>query len=64
MNELKPCPFCGGDAEEKRGTASQLFRPTEYYYIHCKSCGATGKAEFVPKHAAAAWNRRVEKLVK
>lgn len=51
MNELKSCPFCGGESEKKRGTANQLFNPTVYYYIQCKSCGATGAPNLVPKHA-------------
>lgn len=57
---LQACPFCGGEAEEKRETANRLLNPTAYYYARCKSCGATGKADLVPKHAIAAWNRRAE----
>lgn len=58
QDSLKLCPFCGGEAEEKRGTSNQLFNPTAYYYIQCKSCGATGHSNRVPKQAAAAWNLR------
>jgi Lar family restriction alleviation protein len=71
-NELKPCPFCKGKAEIKRGNA--------YYvpcvYAHCTECGATmpkvpinhlfytqGKQvrlteEQATMKAINAWNRR------
>ena len=60
MRELKPCPFCGGDAS------------LEYYYVHpfkggmitvwkayCKTCMARveGKSE---SNAAKNWNKRQE----
>ena len=61
MTKLKPCPFCGGEAEEVHATANKLFNPTAYYYIKCKSCDSLGKPELVPKHAAAAWNSRTGK---
>ncbi len=34
--ELKPCPFCGGEAEESEPTNGSPF-----WKIHCKRCWAT-----------------------
>ena len=59
--ELKPCPFCGGEAEYVciNGTA----------YVRCKrfiKCGATGPTQpigddFIAKEIAInAWNRRAD----
>ena len=57
--ELKPCPFCGGEAEEKSQTAS-LFNTRNVWYIRCKSCHSTGEPKWHPKQAIEAWNRRAE----
>ena len=65
--ELKPCPFCGGDAqfiEEYRGMGgSELC-----FYVECKICKArtrsTGgvwddeKMRQAPNKAVERWNRR------
>lgn len=49
--ELKPCPFCGGDdllaSERDRGG----------YQVICL-CGATGPLEDTIEEAGEAWNRR------
>ena len=61
MNELKPCPFCGGEADED----SYLTNKHMVYgtgWIGCRSCrafieymnGDRGKSL-----AVEAWNRRV-----
>lgn len=62
MNELKPCPFCGGSA-------------TTTYFLglkvpHCKDCWAVMLPDYFPiteadvkiweKDAVEKWNRRVE----
>ena len=55
-DELKPCPFCGGEAHID-GTS---WRPTdgaEVAWVTCKRCDAYGPT--LPlKEAIAAWNRR------
>lgn len=64
MNELKPCPFCGGEAEIVGGPEN--WTPTFYdpdsggdpIAVVCKTCACglhffDGYAE-----AASAWNRR------
>lgn len=67
MNELKPCPFCGGEAEYiERGNEHTGLKET---MVHCKSCNTkqTHKwsrykfdFEFVRLRTFEAWNRRVE----
>ena len=53
-DELKPCPFCGGEAE------------FEYYWwqetvvIKCPKCGASSEPQFYENEAIEAWNKRVE----
>lgn len=70
MNELKPCPFCGGAPKLHR----QEMDGMEHIWIQCQDCGAssrifTAKVGTVPPRAKAtdyyftkvlaAWNRRV-----
>lgn len=58
--KLKPCPFCGGEAELRHETANQ-----GYSYVECKSCGL--RAVKFPRSFETAsdvlatdyWNRRV-----
>ena len=60
-NDLRPCPFCGGEARLKE------YKPTVSGVAICTECGArspicrgdhTGGWEM---HAADAWNRRAER---
>ena len=54
--ELKPCPFCGGDAEVasfKLGIFGHA-----YYYVRCTMCGATSKVQVTARKAERSWNRR------
>lgn len=52
MSELKPCPFCGGEAKTV----------TDYYFrnTRCSSCGATGWQCCTESEAIEAWNTRYE----
>lgn len=43
--ELLPCPFCGGEADEKDN------------WIFCIDCGV-GYEEFDPEESKKAWNTR------
>ena len=55
MTELKPCPFCGGEAkmcENATRTATLLIR-----WVRCTGCGVETTANNKPA-AIAAWNRR------
>ena len=56
--ELKPCPFCGGEA--------RLQRKVVGYYVICKKCGCRtpyyqyqyAPIEVKKQEAIEAWNRR------
>ena len=52
-NELKPCPFCGGEATIRQNDLN-------YYYVCCKKCPAeVGRYWYKRKQDAKnAWNRR------
>lgn len=58
MNKLKPCPFCGGEAEITKNICA--------VYIRCKDCKSTTAAftamieTCALNDAIEAWNRRVE----
>lgn len=64
MAELKPCPFCGGEAEEKYIRRKKLFAKfnfpynTHYVYVRCKICAATSGVQWARENAIEAWNRR------
>ncbi len=52
--ELKPCPFCGDEAEYRYGSSTSP-------YIRCKRCGCrTGSSRDRTK-LAQAWNARWER---
>lgn len=63
MNNLKPCPFCGGQAKpiiEENAWDS-------YVFVECQKCGATTKKEDyvfefeepgAMSRAVESWNRR------
>lgn len=59
--ELKPCPFCGGNArissdpEATRDTMGRLWAFT----VVCDRCCSTSGLTFAPDLAANAWNRRI-----
>ena len=71
MANLKPCPFCGGEADQKvaDGIAGTIIVVTTF----CKTCRATVRSAYSPgvvnkpKNATATalrlatktWNRRV-----
>lgn len=54
--ELKPCPFCGGDAEMRHGKHQGL----DTCYVGCLYCGARSDYEHGEENAAELWNGRVE----
>lgn len=72
MSELKPCPFCGCEAERRiaDGTTGRIIVVTTF----CKSCGASVKSAYSPgvvnkpkdatttalRLATKAWNRRAD----
>ena len=44
--ELKPCPFCGGEAEARMSPNSRSEEGESFYEVRCKKCGVhvTGKS--------------------
>ena len=56
--EIKPCPFCGGEAVVD-GTTWRASDGEEVCWISCRSCNGSSPAD-TPAEAIAAWNRRAE----
>ena len=67
--ELKPCPFCGGEAVLESTT--ECMGHGEYikkHYVMCAKCGTKGKSEYEYSKSSEkcitdckeAWNRRAD----
>lgn len=59
MSELKPCPFCGGEAKQ----SGEKFERTILSWVYCTSCGAAGGYRGTEAEAIDAWNTRAERTV-
>lgn len=56
MSELKPCPFCGGEAKIVKS-------PENEYIAICRNKQCNASVGFFPntrKEAIEAWNRRAD----
>lgn len=53
MKELKPCPFCGGEAQVHKNGGNLFFR------ILCFTCWTSTGNYHTKKEAIEAWNIRV-----
>jgi len=56
MDDLKPCPFCGGKSLIVGGNITI----SGGYAICCTGCGASVGEFHNPEFAQQAWNTRVE----
>lgn len=54
--ELKRCPFCGGEAAMEH--VSQLWEPKDSYWVVCQHCRMSGKHYDTEQEAIDAWNTR------
>lgn len=53
VDELKPCPFCGGKAQ----IGSE---PNKHYFVNCRKCYARCQSFMLKSIAILEWNRRHE----
>ena len=56
MNELKPCPFCGGKDSGILTTSYDGY----WFAVFCEDCMAQTRKCRQEKDAIEAWNRRVD----
>ena len=60
--ELKPCPFCGGEAYLKSALSDIVVAyviPTNEYKVICKNCRCSSGVWMQKSKAVETWNRRV-----
>jgi Lar family restriction alleviation protein len=73
MSELlKPCPFCGGEAETHNNGVWEpviddggayvdiTIEDASAFWIECPKCGCLTQGGSTPEEAIAAWNRRAD----
>lgn len=64
MEELKPCPFCGGKAEMCEQSTRRGKETVKSYVVacgHCISSMGMSAAWYTEENAVTAWNRRTKK---
>lgn len=59
MSELKPCPFCGGQAEIRKTTIPKTIATGAF--VQCEKCGARTRCviDLGEEYVIRIWNRRV-----
>lgn len=59
MNELKPCPFCGGEAQVQHQSRELYGDAVDWYGVYCKKqfCGYVS-GQSTEAEAVASWNTR------
>ena len=58
MQDLKPCPFCGGMAGEYSARVDII--GGVLYAVRCYSCGSQSRYRESKIYARRAWNRRTK----
>ena len=60
MSELKPCPFCGSEAnlETLEGYCTNCMNNPDDYAVQCNDCVSSTDRYSVPEEAIKAWNTR------
>lgn len=58
MDELKPCPFCGGEAEM---LTAESMNGGYLFGIMCNDCRSRGDVYDTEAEAIEAWNTRAER---
>lgn len=59
--ELKPCPFCGGEAKiYKTKTTSLTDTLIPCYFVFCKQCCCQTQYSKTENEAISKWNRRTD----
>jgi len=60
--ELKPCPFCGGEAEpiDEKEVYTDTAYASELWIIECKICQASTSFQLTKEDAINSWNHRTE----
>lgn len=53
--ELKPCPFCGGEAEMLDGFTLKI---PHAYFVRCKKCNTESDMYGTKRAAKKHWDRR------
>lgn len=56
-DKLKPCPFCGGEAEI---TKTFLYGKVAGYFASCKKCDCQLRTYASKQGAKNSWNRRAD----
>jgi Lar family restriction alleviation protein len=59
MEELKPCPFCGGEASVSTGRNGA---DEKLKYIECLDCAGMADMFYTETEAVVAWNTRMNPL--
>jgi Lar family restriction alleviation protein len=59
VNELKPCPFCGGPAYEWKEQVEKHYRDVWIYYVDCETCLARMCGDD-PIKVVNDWNQRAQ----
>ena len=63
MAELKPCPFCGGDAFSTEYNYRLCPGGVLVHFVECNKCHAMTNEYDTEAEAIEVWNRRAEDAV-